>query len=196
MSQLKILVILGTTREGRFGDKPARWIADVLAADARFDVEHVDLRDWPLPFFDQPRSPVYVTDRKHGHALVDAWAAKIAQADGYVIVAAEYNHGYAASLKNALDWLYHEWSRKPVTFVGYGNMGGARAIEQLRQVAVELQMAPLKAAVHLPVSVYMAIMKQQVPVDPAHFEPVDKAAAALREDLAWWGHALRAARGA
>jgi NAD(P)H-dependent FMN reductase len=194
MSKLKILVILGSTRQGRFGDKPARWIADVLREDPRLDVEQVDLRDWALPLFDQPKAPGYVSDGQYGHPVANAWAEKIASADGFVLMAAEYNHGYSAVLKNALDWIYREWARKPVTFVGYGNVGGARAIEQLRQVAVELQMAPIKAAVHLPVPVYLAIMNESVPVDPTHFAPVEKAAVALRDELAWWGSALRTAR--
>ncbi len=194
MSKLRIQVIIGTTREGRFGDKPARWIADFLSEDARLDVELLDLRDWPLPLFDQPKPRAHVTDGEYGHPVANAWAKKIGEADGYVVVAPEYNHGYSPSLKNAIDWIYREWNRKPVAFVGYGGVGGARAIEQLRQVAVELQMAPIKFAVHLPVSVYVAVMKETAPVDPSHFAPVQQAAAAMRDDLVWWADALRTAR--
>jgi NAD(P)H-dependent FMN reductase len=194
MSKLKIHVILGSTREGRFGDKPAHWIRDFLAKDERLDVDLIDLRDWPLPMFDQAKSPTRVTDGKYGHPLADQWALKIAEADGFVITAAEYNHGYTAALKNALDWIYAPWIRKPVTFVGYGNAGGARAIEQLRQVAVELQMAPIKQAVHIPGQLYMAIRNETVPVAPSHFAPVEQAATAMRDDLAWWATALREAR--
>jgi NAD(P)H-dependent FMN reductase len=192
---LKILVILGSTREGRFGDKPAHWIRDFLSRDGRLVVELVDLSDWPLPMFDQSKSPTRVTDGDYGHPLASRWAAKVGEADGFVIVAAEYNHGYTAVLKNALDWIYAEWRRKPVTFVAYGAVGGARAVEQLRQVAVELQMAPIKHAVHLPGPVFMAVRSAPAPVDPAHFAPVEQAAAAMRDDLAWWGSALREARG-
>jgi NAD(P)H-dependent FMN reductase len=196
MSQpLKILVILGSTREGRFGDKPAQWIRDFLSRDDRLQVELVDLRDWPLPMFDQPKSPTRVTDGDYGHPVASRWAAKVGEADGFVIVAAEYNHGYTAVLKNALDWIYAEWRRKPVTFVGYGNAGGARAVEQLRQVAVEFQMAPIKYAVHLPGPVFMAVRNAPAPVDPAHFAPVEQAAGAMRDDLVWWAGALREARG-
>ena len=194
MDKLKILVILGSTREGRYGDKPARWISDFLDEDPRLEAELVDLRDWPLPMFDQPRAPARVTDGEYGHPVANRWAAKVAKADGFVMTAAEYNHGYTPVLKNALDWIYREWCRKPVTFVGYGNMGGARAVEQLRQVAVELQMAPIKLAVHIPGPVYLATMKETAPVDPSHFAPVEKAALAMREDLAWWASALREAR--
>jgi NAD(P)H-dependent FMN reductase len=188
----KILVILGSTREGRYGDKPAQWITGLLRADGRLDPELVDLRDWPLPFFDQPRSPTRVTDGHYGHEIVDRWGAKVASADGFVIIAAEYNHAPTAVLKNALDWVYREWNRKPVTFVGYGNAGGARAIEQLRQIAVELEMAPIRRAVHLPVDVYRATAG--APYDPALFAPAEPAAKLMLDDLAWWTAALARAR--
>jgi NAD(P)H-dependent FMN reductase len=194
MSKLKILVILGSTRQGRFGDKPAHWLRDFLNRDERLDAELVDLREVPLPFFDQPRSPLRVTDGDYGNDVANRWAAQVAAADGFVMTAAEYNHGYTPVLKNAIDWIGLEWRRKPVTFIGYGNAGGARAIEQLRQVVVEMQMVPLKYAVHLPSSVYLALMKETAPVDAVHFAPVEQAATALREDLAWWAKTLRDAR--
>jgi NAD(P)H-dependent FMN reductase len=194
MEKLKIFVILGSTREGRFGEKPALWIRDFLSQDERLEVELLDLRDFPLPHFDQPKSPGWVKDGEYGNPVANRWAKKIAEADGFVMTAAEYNHGYAGVLKNALDWIYSEWRRKPVTFVGYGNAGGARAIEQLRQVAVELQMAPIKHAVHLPVTVYLALMHEKAPVAASHFAPVEQAATLMRDDLAWWADALREAR--
>jgi NAD(P)H-dependent FMN reductase len=190
----KILVILGSTREGRYGDKPAHWIAGVLAADPRFEPELVDLRDWPLPFFDQPKSPTRITDGNYGNEVANRWGQKVASADGFVIIASEYNHGPTAVLKNALDWVYREWNRKPVTFVGYGNAGGARAIEQLREVAVELEMAPIRRAVHLSFDIYRATMGQTAPADPALFAPADAAAKLMLDDLAWWTVALAKAR--
>jgi NAD(P)H-dependent FMN reductase len=194
LRKLNILVILGSTREGRFGDKPAHWIRDFLNEDERLSAELVDLRDWPLPMFDQPKSPTRVTDGDYGHPLANAWAAKVAPADGFILIAAEYNHGYTAVLKNALDWIYAEWRRKPVSFVGYGAVGGARAIEQLREVAVELQMAPIRFAVHLPRELFFALRTETIPVDPARFAPVAQAATAMRDDLVWWASALRDAR--
>lgn len=194
MSPLKILVVIGSTREGRFADKPAGFISEFLRQDPRFDVELVDLRDWPLPLFDQLKAPLRVTDGNYGHELANAWAQKIAGADGFVFIAAEYNHGYTAVLKNAIDWVGLEWRRKPVTFVGYGQVGGARAIEQLRQVAIEMQMAPIRHAVHVPGALFVALRNEPAPLDPKHFAPLEPAAAALRDDLAWWGEALRAAR--
>ncbi len=194
MSKLKILVIIGSTREGRFGEKPARWLCDFLNRDERFEAELVDLRDWPLPFFDQPKAPMRVTDGNYGNPIANQWAEKIGSADGFVFTAAEYNHGYTAVLKNALDWLGVEWKRKPVSFIGYGNAGGARAVEQLRQVVIELQMAPIKSAVHVSIPVYLATRDLPMPIDPVHFAAGEPAATALRDDLAWWAAALREAR--
>jgi len=167
MSNLTISVILGSTREGRYGDKPAHWILGKLAARDGVDAQLLDLRDYPLPMFDRQRPPPRVTDGDYGHPVAQAWAQQIARSDGFVMTAAEYNHGYTAVLKNALDWIYREWNRKPVSFVGYGSMGGARAVEQLRQVAVELELAPLRHAVHLPREVLFATMKLVAPADPA-----------------------------
>jgi NAD(P)H-dependent FMN reductase len=96
----------------------------------------------------------------------------VGEADGYVIVSPEYNHGYSAVLKNALDWVYTEWTKKPVGFVGYGSTGGARAIEQLRQVVVELDMVPLREAIHVPLEVYLAVMKETAPAAPELFKPL------------------------
>ena len=190
----KILVIVGSTRDGRYGDKPAHWITGVLAADPRFEPELVDLRDWPLPMFDQPKSPARITDGNYGNEVANRWGQKIASADGFVIIAAEYNHGPTAVLKNALDWVFREWNHKPVTFVGYGGVGGSRAIEQLRQIAIELEMAPIRRAVHLSLEVFRATTGKPAPVDPALFAPAEASAKLMVEDLAWWTAALANAR--
>jgi NAD(P)H-dependent FMN reductase len=195
---LSVKVILGSTREGRFGDKPAHWILGEAARQPGVEVELVDLRDHPLPFFDRPLSPV----REKGvypSPAVTRWAEQIAKADAYVVVSPEYNHGYSAVLKNAFDHIYPEWARKPIGFVGYGNAGGARAIEQLRLVAVELQMWPIKTALHIPVDVYLAAMKQPIPPDPQVFEPLKKGpfgdrVAMFFDDLLWAARALKEAR--
>lgn len=193
-SNLKIKIILGSTREGRYGDKPAQWMLGKLAAREGVEAQLLDLRDFPLPMFDRPRSPMRVTDGDYGHPIAQAWAQQIAEADAFVMTVAEYNHGYTAVLKNALDWIYREWNRKPVSFVAYGNAGGARAVEQLRQVAVELELAPIRHAVHLSRELLLATMKLPAPVDPALFAPADGAASAMIDELIWWGRALRRAR--
>ncbi len=190
---VRITVIIGSTRPDRFGEKPARWIADRLARRADLGVTVVDLRDFPLPFYEESRPPAY-TLREYRTPEVARWAKTIDQADGFVIVTAEYNHGYPAALKNALDYGFVEWQHKPVAFVGYGGVGGARAIEQLRQVAVELEMAPLRHAVHILPDVMRPAMAAPAPVDPAIFAPLEQRADLLAEDLAWWAHALQRAR--
>jgi NAD(P)H-dependent FMN reductase len=167
---LKIQVILGTTRQNRFGDKAAHYVLGELQKRTDVQAELVDLRDWPLPFFDHPASPMRgkITEPE----VVARWTAKVGEADGYVIVTPEYNHGYPAVLKNALDWVYAEWTKKPVGFVGYGNAGGARAIEQLRQVVIELDMVPLREALHIPLEVFLAVMKETAPAPPELFKPL------------------------
>ena len=195
---LALKVILGSTREGRFGDKPAHWILGEASRQPGVAAELLDLRDFPLPFFDRPLSP----GREGGvypDPAVTRWAAQIAPADAYIIVGPEYNHGYSAVLKNALDHLYPEWARKPVGFVSYGNVGGARAVEQLRLVAIELQMWPIKTSLHLPLEVYLAAMKEPVPPNPQIFEPLKKGLGGDRVaqffgDLLWAARALKAAR--
>ena len=153
----------------------------------------LDLRDYPMPFFDMPASPAW-TPGEYGTDAVKAWRKQIADADGFIIVSPEYNRGYSAVLKNAIDFLYNEWSNKPVGFVGYGNAGGARAIEQLRLVAVELEMAPIRHAVHLPVDLYISMMNEEAPVDAERFKPVQPNADKMLDQLLWWAEVLKAAR--
>ncbi len=190
MTKPKIAIIIGTTRQGRFGDKPAQWLLNIARARGDADYEIVDLRDHPLPFFDEPRSPMMVPPA-HPEAL--AWGRRLAQFDGFVIIAAEYNHGYSAVLKNALDYAYAEFVRKPVAFVAYGNAGGARAVEQLRLVCVELQMAPVRAAVHVGMTEFVGMLMQGKTF--ADYPYLDETATRMLDDLAWWTDALKAARG-
>lgn len=144
----KIKVILGSSREGRSGKKIADWfMSQTEAYRAFFDFELLDLKEWNIPFFDNPISP-----GMGGEPVGKAkeWAAKIAEADGVIIVTPEYNHGYPAVLKNALDVIYKEWNYKPVSFVSYGGVsGGIRAVEQLKQVTLELKMYPLHEEVNI-----------------------------------------------
>jgi len=190
-----IHTIVGSTRPNRFSDKPARWIHDQLKAKSGVDAELVDLRDYPLPFFDAATSPARLQG-DYPNPVAAAWSTKVNEADAYVIVSPEYNHGYSAVLKNALDWAFREWNNKPVAFVSYGGVGGARAVEQLRLVAIELEMAPIRFAVHLPPEVYRAVMNEQVPVDPALFQLSQVAADRMFDQLLWWTRALKDARSA
>jgi NAD(P)H-dependent FMN reductase len=157
-------VILGSTRQGRAGERVARWFLDQAEGRDDLRLELVDLRDWSLPFFDSAVPPMM---GRYDDPAQQAWAAHVARADAYVLVTPEYNHGYPAVLKNALDTVFAEWRGKPVGFVGYGGPGGGiRAVEQLRQVVVELDMHPLRDAVVLP-RVYAAFDEQGRLHDPA-----------------------------
>jgi NAD(P)H-dependent FMN reductase len=192
---LKIAVIIGSTRQGRFGEKPARWIFDELKKRPGVAAEILDLRDYQMPFYDQPASPAWIPPG-FGNDATRAFTKKIADNDGFIIVAPEYNRGYSAELKNAIDHVYNEWNRKAVGFVSYGSVGGARVVEQLRMVSVELQMAPVRQGVHIFWDHYMQIAQAQAPVDPALFAPVKQSADILLDQVIWWSSALKAARAA
>lgn len=143
-----VQIILASTREGRIGDKIASWVASQAAARAEFTSELLDLRDWPLPFFNDPKLP---STGEYSYDYARKWSEKIQEADGFVIVTCEYNHGYPGVLKNALDHLYREWHGKPVAFVSYGGVAaGTRAVEQLRQVCNELHMVGVHDEVNIP----------------------------------------------
>jgi NAD(P)H-dependent FMN reductase len=187
-------VINGTTREGRFSERVAAWVMGRLEQHDAFEVELVDLRDHPLPFFDA--DPPIRTGRDYADEAVTRFSRVIDRADGYVILTAEYNHGYPAVLKNALDSTFVEWRRKPVAYVGWGNTGGARAIEQLRAVAVEFEMAPLRHAVHVLPDVLIAARQAADPADLTVFAPLEARLDMLADDLAWWMRALASARAA
>lgn len=195
MKPLKIKVIIGSTRPGRFSEKPAGWIAGELKKMESVEVELLDLRDYPMPFYEQTEAP------SHGkgvyeNKVVAAWAAKIKDGDAFIVVTPEYNHGYPAVLKNALDSIYPEWIRKAVGFVSWGSVGGGRVVEQLRTVAIELQLVPIRRAIHIPSAVTKAV-KAADGVDPALFgplrEPKDMVGQFL-DQLLWMTRALKTAR--
>jgi NAD(P)H-dependent FMN reductase len=194
LNRPRIQVILASTRPGRFGEKPAAWVMDRLSTRTDLHAELVDLRDHPLPLFDQPVPPAR-TLRDYPTEAIARWGRTVDGADGFIFVTSEYNHGYPASLKNALDHVFPELGRKPVAFVGYGNVGGARAIEQLRLVVVEFEMAPLRHAVHILPELMVPAMKAD-PFTPELFAPLDGRLDTAAADLAWWANALGAARAA
>jgi NAD(P)H-dependent FMN reductase len=181
-----VQIIVGSIRDGRVGEHVARWFAGHAAQRADLTSELVDLREWDLPFLTQPTPPMRGGYRDE---ITQRWAAKVGEADGYVLVTPEYNHGYPASLKNALDHVYAEWVRKPVSYVSYGGPGGgSRAVEQLRQVAVEFQQAPLRQQVM--VHRFWEHMGEQGFAGAAY----EAEATALLDELAWWSRALKTAR--
>jgi len=189
MAKPKIAIIIGTTRAVRFGEKPAKWIYEIASQRDDLDVEMVDLRDYPMPFFDEVASNAWVPSKNE---VALRWQKKVAEFDGYIFVTAEYNRGVPAVLKNALDYAYPEWNRKPAAYVGYGSVGGARAIEHLRLIAVELQMAPMRTAVHIQGADFMAVWQQGKDIaELAYLAPNAKE---MLDQLAWWANALKAAR--
>ena len=187
-----ISVIVGSTRQGRFSEKPAEWILRHLKKRSDVDARLLDLRDFPMPFFDQPVSPATPGRLPYEHEVVKKWTAAIAQSDGFVFVTPEYNYGPAAVLKNAIDWVYPEWNRKAAAFVSYGSALGARSVQQLRETAVELQLAPVRSAVHIPVATLWAHY-QGGDVD-AGLAALEAPAGRLIDDLLWWTAALKTAR--
>jgi NAD(P)H-dependent FMN reductase len=143
---LKIAIILGSTRPGRNGEAVARWVQSIAGRRQDAQYELVDLAQFNLPLLDEPVPP---SMNRYSKPHTKAWAERIAPFDGFVFVTPEYNHGTSAALKNALDYLYVEWNNKAAGFVAYGSAGGTRAVEQLRLVMAELQIADVRAQVAL-----------------------------------------------
>jgi NAD(P)H-dependent FMN reductase len=187
-----ISVIVGSTREGRFSEKPAQWILQHLAARGDVDARLLDLRDFPMPFFDAPAPPATPNRPPYENEVVQKWTAAIAASDGFIIATPEYNYGPSAVLKNAIDWVYPEWRRKAVGFVGWGSVMGARAVQQLREIAIELQLAPIRSSIHIPVATLWAHF-QGGDVD-AGLAELEGSAQAMIDDLLWWTSALKTAR--
>jgi len=185
----KIAVIIGSTRDHRYGIKPAQWIYDAASQRPDMTVELVDLRDFPLPFFNEKASNAWVpTENEIGQR----WQKKVAEFDGFIFVTPEYNRSIPASLKNALDFSYLEWCRKPAAVVGYGSVGAARAVEHLRTIAIELQMAPTRTGVHIQGADFISTWKQGKSLSElSHLGPNVQA---MLDELTWWTKALMVAR--
>jgi NAD(P)H-dependent FMN reductase len=144
----KLHVILASTRPGRAGEPIADWFVERAVAHGAFDVELVDLAEVALPFMDEPNHPRL---RRYTQAHTKAWAARVDSADAFVFVTPEYNYGFTAPLKNAIDYLHFEWQHKPVGFVSYGGVAaGTRAVQMLKQVVTTLKMVPIFEAVSIP----------------------------------------------
>lgn len=190
MSKPKIGVIISSTRPTRFGDKPAKWIADHAKARGDIDVEIVDLADYPLPLFDAPASDLWMPTP---NPIAAKWQAKLNEFDGFIIVTAEYNRSITGALKNAIDWAYKPFIRKAVAFVGYGSVGGARAIEHLRNIMVELQAVPVRQAIHVGGSDFVPIVMGQKTWDDVKGN-FDAFVPDLLDNLVWWTKATKTAR--
>src|SRR5436305_8905301 len=144
----RLAVVIGSTRPGRAGLPIAEWFADLARRHGGFEVEVVDLAEVALPLFDEPHHPRL---RQYTKPHTKAWSAIIDRADAVVFVTPEYNYGYPAALKNAIDYLHEEWRDKPVGFVSYGGVAaGTRAVQQLKQVVTTLRMVPVVESVNIP----------------------------------------------
>ena len=193
MANPKIALIIGTTRTHRFADIAANWMLAQAKTRADLDVELVDIRAFDLPFFNEMASNAFMPSTD-AHAV--AWQKKMAEFDGYIFVVAEYNHSISGALKNALDQAYVEWAHKPMGAIAYGSMGGARGLEHLRGIAVELQMVPVRNAVHIGGGDFWKVHpgvggSGNLADSEAALLPSAKA---MLDDMAWWASATMAAR--
>ena len=185
---LRLHTIICSTRPTRVGPAVARWFHERAIAHGRFEAHLIDLADFALPVFDEPRHPRL---QQYEHEHTRAWAASVAAADAYVFVTPEYNHGPPPSLINALDYVYREWNEKPCGFVSYGGAsGGVRAVQAAKLTVTTLKMMPMVEAVSVP-------MVSQHLDDKGRFtvpEPLPEAARLLLDALHRWAAALKPMR--
>jgi NAD(P)H-dependent FMN reductase len=194
MANPKIAIIVSSTRPTRFADVPTAWIKAQAEARGDMDVEVVDLRDHPLPFFAEMASNAWMPSQDPAAV---AWQKKIGEFDGYIFVVAEYNRSITAALKNALDQAYVEWARKPMGAIGYGSMGAANAIGHLQNIGVELQMVPTRNLVRIGGSDFFKVHSGfGGSGNLADIEAtIAPSAKAMLDDVVWWANATKAARG-
>ena len=189
MTKPKIGMILSSTRETRFADRPAKWVQEIASARGDADYEIVDLRDYPLPFFDNAGSPRFVPLTDEAQLR---FARKMGEFDGYIFVTAEYNHTVPGVLSNALTYIFNETERKPAAFVGYGTVGGSRAVEHLRALVVELSMVPTRFAVHINMEPLLGMLRGGK--DFADYDYLAPTVTMMLDELAWYTRTLKAGR--
>ena len=189
----KIAVIVSSTRPTRFADVPTKWIVEQAKARGDMDVEVVDLRDYPLPFFDEVASNAWMPSQ---NPVAQKWQKKVGEFDGYIFVVAEYNRSITGALKNALDQAYVEWAHKPLGSVGYGSMGAANALGHLQNIGVELQMVPTRNNVRIGGSDFFKVHPGMGGSgNLADIEAgIAPSAKAMLDDVMWWAKATMAAR--
>ncbi len=194
MAKPKIAIIVSSTRPTRFADIPTAWIKAQAEARGDMEVEVLDLRDYPMPFFDEVASNAWAPTQNE---VAVKWQKKLAEFDGYIFVVAEYNRSITGALKNALDQAYVEWAKKPAGIVAYGSVGGTRAAEHLRLIAVELQMVPVRNGVHIGGGDFFKVHPGfGGSGNLADIEgSIGASATAMLDDMAWWAKATMAARG-
>lgn len=188
---LKVALIVGSTRQNRFADTPVQWLREGAAARSDLQLSVLDLREHRLPFYDEPMPQAY-TGGVYTQPEAEAWRKQIGAFDAFIATVAEYNHGPTAVLKNAFDSAQLEWQRKPIAFVGYGGVGAARAIEQLRGIAIELQMAPIRHEVNIAMEPFLGILRDGRALND--YEYLVQSRNLMFDQLVWWGNALKLAR--
>jgi len=183
---IKIAIIIGSTRPGRKAEAVAKWVHDIAKkrSDAQFEI--VDIKDYNLPLLDEPIPPSL---GQYSQPHTKTWAAKIASFDAFVFVTPEYNHGIPGALKNAIDYLYAEWNNKAAGFVSYGSANGVRAVESLRLVMGEVQVADVRAQVML--SLYTDF-ENLTTFKPAAMH--EKSVNTMLDQVTAWGGALKTLR--
>jgi NAD(P)H-dependent FMN reductase len=183
---IKVGIIVGSTRPGRNAEAVAQWVYNLASKRSDATYELVDIKDYNLPLLDEPVPP---SMGQYSKPHTKIWAEKVAAFDAYVFVTPEYNHGTSGALKNAIDFVYAEWNNKAAGFVGYGSAGGARAVEQLRLVMAELQIATVRAQVAL--SLFTDFENYSV------FKPHtrhEQALATMLDQVVAWGRAMQTVR--
>lgn len=185
---VKIGIILGSTRPGRNTEAVAKWVYDIAKGRKDAEFELVDIADYNLPLLDEPVPP---SMGQYSKEHTKRWSAKIASFDGYVFVTPEYNRATTGALKNAIDYLYHEWNNKAAGFVGFGSAGGTRAVENLRLIMGELQVADVRAQVSLSLFTDFQNFSQLDPADH-HVESVNT----MLEQVIAWSKAMQSVRSA
>jgi NAD(P)H-dependent FMN reductase len=183
---LKVAIILGSTRPGRNGEAVSQWIYEIAKKRSDADFELVDIKDFNLPLLDEPIPPSMDQYTKE-HTKI--WSAKINSFDAFIFVTAEYNHGIPGALKNAIDFLFKEWNNKVAGFVSYGSAGGVRAVEQLRLVMAELQVATVRSQVHLSL---FTDFENFTKFKPAPYN--EKSVSDMLDQVISWGSALNTLR--
>jgi NAD(P)H-dependent FMN reductase len=186
-----IALIIGSTRPNRFADVPAKWLFDAASQRHDMTIETLDLREWALPFYEEHSTPS-AAGCVFTNPAAERWRRKLGEFDGFIVTAAEYNHGPTAVLKNAFEYAHSEWAEKPISYIGYGGVGGARAVEQLRMIAVELQLVPIKQAIHIGLEPFIGVLMHGKSLDDYPF--LAQARTAMLDRLVWWANALKAAR--
>jgi len=188
-SRPKIGIILSTTRQARFADRPAKWVQDIAAARGDADYEIVDLREFPIPFFEAVGSPRFVPNTNE---VAIRFAKKLEELDGYIFVTAEYNHTIPGVLSNALSYIFNELEHKPAAFVGYGTVGASRAVEHLRMLVVELSMVPTRFAVHINMEPFKAMLMDGK--DFGDYPYLAPTVTTMLDELSWYTRVLKDGR--